>query len=473
MLTENDKNLIKELGRFPIDYWDFKEEETKEYTHGIHNYPAVMVAPISRNIIKLMKSYTTINSLLDPFSGSGTVLVEGMLANIPNIAGNDINPLALFISQAKTKILDLKELNKEIENLKGRLNNKEKLYRKNIENIDNDLKKQYNLNFTSKDNWGSNAYEYLQKYCNENKINLNIPNFKNIGYWFKPKVIISLSIIKEEVLKIKNLDIRNYILVSFSESIRLVSNRRNGEFKLFRMQSEKVEQFSPNVFYEFFKIVDRNKEKMQEFIDKVGDNKSTVKIFSDNACELNNVPNNEYDLIITSPPYGDSRTTVAYGEYSRLSLQWLNLYELTDKEILRVDKTLMGGAKFNKGFEMNLKSETLKKSLDVIKELDSKRAGDVYSFYKDLDSAIEKISLKTKKGGYQFWVVGNRTVKNELLKTDEIISELAEQYNLETIYTINRNIPNKVMPSLNSPTNEIGKKVTTMTMEHIVILKKV
>ena len=178
-------------------------------------------------------------------------------------------------------------------------------------------------------------------------------------------------------------------------------------------------------------------------------------------------------MIITSPPYGDSRTTVAYGEYSRLSLQWLNLYELTDKEILRVDKTLMGGAKFNKGFEMNLKSETLKKSLDVIKELDSKRAGDVYSFYKDLDSAIEKISLKTKKGGYQFWVVGNRTVKNELLKTDEIISELAEQYNLETIYTINRNIPNKVMPSLNSPTNEIGKKVTTMTMEHIVILKKV
>lgn len=473
MLTENDKNLIKELEGFPIDYWDFKEEETKEYTHGIHNYPAVMVAPISRNIIKLMKNYTTINSLFDPFSGSGTVLVEGILANIPNIVGNDINPLALFISQAKTKILDLKELNKEIEDLKNRLSNKEKLYKKYIENIDNNLKSQYNLDYTSKENWGNNAYEYVQKYCNKNKIQLNIPNFKNIGYWFKPKVIISLSIIKEEILKIKNLDIRNYILVSFSESIRLVSNRRNGEFKLFRMKSEKVEQFNPNVFTEFLKIVDRNKEKMQEFIDKIGNNKSTVKIFSNNACELNSVPNNEYDLIITSPPYGDSRTTVAYGEYSRLSLQWLNLYELTDKEILSVDKTLMGGEKFNKGFEMNLKSETLKKSLDVIKELDSKRAGDVYSFYKDLDSAIEKISLKTKKGGYQFWVVGNRTVKNELLKTDEIISELAKQYNLETIYTINRNIPNKVMPSLNSPTNEIGKKVTTMTMEHIVILKKV
>ena len=28
------------------------------------------------------------------------------------------------------------------------------------------------------------------------------------------------------------------------------------------------------------------------------------------------------------------------------------------------------------------------------------------------------------------------------------------------------------MPSLNSPSNESGKKITTMTMEHIVILKK-
>lgn len=68
--------------------------------------------------------------------------------------------------------------------------------------------------------------------------------------------------------------------------------------------------------------------------------------------------------------------------------------------------------------------------------------------------------------------MGNRTVKNILLQTDVTISELAEQYGLETVYTIDRNIPNKVMPSLNSPTNESGKTVTTMTMEHIVVLRK-
>ena len=38
--------------------------------------------------------------------------------------------------------------------------------------------------------------------------------------------------------------------------------------------------------------------------------------------------------------------------------------------------------------------------------------------------------------------------------------------------TIIREIPNKRMPSKNSPTNKIGEKVTTMTNEYIVIMTK-
>ena len=75
------------------------------------------------------------------------------------------------------------------------------------------------------------------------------------------------------------------------------------------------------------------------------ENQSNVRIFTNNACTLDDLEDDEYDLIVTSPPYGDSRTTVAYGEYSRLSLQWLNLNDMTDREILNVDKSLMGGKK--------------------------------------------------------------------------------------------------------------------------------
>ena len=105
-MTPEDQKLINKLKTFPVDYWDFREDDTKEFTHGIHNYPAMMVCPISRNIIKLVKEIQPVKALFDPFAGSGTVLVEGMLSGIEQVAGNDINPLALLLSKVKTTPLD-------------------------------------------------------------------------------------------------------------------------------------------------------------------------------------------------------------------------------------------------------------------------------------------------------------------------------------------------------------------------------
>lgn len=467
---ETDKKLISILKKLPNNYWDFKNENTKEYT--IHSYPAVMVPPISRNIINIVKQIMEVDSLLDPFSGSGTVLVEGMLANIKTVYGNDINPLAILISNVKTNKLNIHELKKEVSVLLENINND---YKKNIdfyEGADEYCKK--NLNLTSKNGWGDNAQKYLREYINLNEINFEVPDFKNIGYWFKPRVILQLQMIKNHILTIKKENIRNFIFVAFSELVRIVSNRRKGEFKMFRMLPAKVESFNPDVLKEFTYILENNIKKMHSFVEACKNNNSNskVKIFNNNVIDLFCIPDSSIDLVITSPPYGDSRTTVAYGEYSRLSLQWLDLFELSQKEIMMLDKRLMGGVKFRNGFEFSIPSKTLNKSLKSIKNIDLERAGDVYSFYLDLEKAISSISNKTKKGGYQFWVVANRTVKGELLKTDKIITEIANKYNMDYVYTIDRNIINKVMPSLNSPTNVVGKKSETMCNEHIVILRK-
>ncbi|XZJ61947.1 hypothetical protein ACSXEL_17120 (plasmid) [Clostridium perfringens] len=53
------------------------------------------------------------------------------------------------------------------------------------------------------------------------------------------------------------------------------------------------------------------------------------------------IPANSFDLLITSPPYGDSKTTVAYGQFSRLSLQWLNLE--MEMEVNQLDNVMLGG----------------------------------------------------------------------------------------------------------------------------------
>lgn len=475
MPTKEDKALISELQKLPIDYWDFRADDTKKYTHGLHNYPAMMVYPISRNLINLVKKIRNVDALFDPFSGSGTVLVEGMISNIKTIAGNDINPLAILLSKVKTTRLNCDDLNSICSNLIDKIAAERFRLDYILESVDSYIIDVLHLDIAEKKGWGDNATNYLQKFLNKYNINMNIPDFKNIGYWFRPRVILELAVIKSEIKKISNEDICNFLLVAFSETIRIVSNRRNGEFKMFRMPPAKVEKFNPDVFDEFRKILIRNVQKMADFCETLDKNQasSEVRIYRNDACTLNDVPNDTFDLVITSPPYGDSRTTVAYGEYSRLSLQWIDLFDLSPKDIIDVDKSLMGGKKFRNGFEFTIQSPTLKESLSKIKDIDIERAGDVYSFYADLDASIKSIAEKTCTGGYQFWVVGNRTVKNEVLMTDVIITELAQRYGLVHIYTINRNIPNKVMPALNSPSNISGAKGSTMTMEHIVILRKV
>jgi len=474
-LNNKDKCLIDALSKLPQNYWDFRNEDTREFTHGLHNYPAVMVSPISRNIIKHVKNIMPVNALLDPFAGSGTVLVEGMLAGISTVIGNDINPLALFLSKVKTNPLNIVAINKSINILVELLEHSYKIHQSTLNEIDSYMESHLKLDITAKDGWGKNAPLYLNDYCKQNGLGVDIPNFTNIGYWFRPKVVIELSLIKAAIQNETNQAIRDFIFVALSETIRLVSNRRNGEFKMFRMPVPKVKTHTPDVRKEFMKILVRNADKMNEFFNATETvlDKQTVKIFHDNACSLSSIEDDTIDLVITSPPYGDSRTTVAYGEFSRLTLQWLDFLGLTEKEIMSLDRLLMGGNKYRNGFEFNLDSKTLKESLEIIVDKDLERAGDVYSFYEDLNKSIAAVSSKTKKEGYHFWVVGNRTVKNEKLRTDMIISELAASHQLEHIHTIGRDIPNKSMPSLNSPTNITGSKSATMTNENIVVLRKI
>lgn len=473
-MINRDEQLIAAIEKLPAGFWDFKDSDTREMTHGIHMYPAMMIYPISRNILSLMKNIMDVNVLMDPFSGSGTVLVEGTLAGVDRVLGNDINPLALLLSNVKTHPIDISLLNDAIAEFKKDLQVHYEKFAAVISFANSYFETELGLDLTAKDGWATNAGELLRQYLSVYRLQLDIPNFKNMGYWFKPNVIIELQLIKDAIKRIGDVHIRNFMWVNFSETIRLVSNRRNGEFKMFRMTPEKVYKFNPSVEKEFYEILNRNVQKMCDYVETIESlpARSDVTIFNGSATDLANVADASIDLIITSPPYGDSRTTVAYGEFSRLSLQWIDLYELDEKTIMGIDRSLMGGKKFRNGFEYQLHSEVLAASLAKIMEIDVERAGDVYSFYADLEQSIAACARTAKSGSYQFWVVGNRTVKGENLQTDVIISEMAAAYGVKHVYTIDREISNKVMPSRNSPSNVSGDTSTTMCNEHIVVLRK-
>lgn len=468
------KNAFEEL---PEDFWDFKNEDTRELTHSIHNYPAVMVYPISRNILSRMMKLQNIETIMDPFMGSGTVLLEGLLAGCKTIYGNDLNPLAHNISKAKTTVL-LLDVRKIANKLEEKINESYKTYAEILDDVTKYVKeKGYDITakLQDKENWGANAYSILNDYLEQKGVSLRVKDIKGLGFWFVPKCILELQIIQNAINEITDKDVRDYFMVAFSEVTRLVSNRRNGEFKMYRMQPEKVLKYNPDVRKIFFDTLRENVDKMESLKTRVsGKELGKVMLSFDDSKILSQVPDDSVDLVITSPPYGDSRTTVAYGQFSRVSLQWCDFDSLSYKQIIDIDKNLMGGTPFKKGFKNNICSPILKQALEKICETEKniERAGDVYSFYKDLQDILETVTKKCKKNSYQFWVVGNRTVKEVNLKTDEILVELGKNLGLQHVMTMGRNISNKVMPSLNSPTNKAGKKVKTMCEELIVVLRK-
>jgi hypothetical protein len=265
--------------------------------------------------------------------------------------------------------------------------------------------------------------------------------------WINPKYFID---------KIENENIKNFFLIPFSETVRDCSYTRNNEFKLFKMKEQDLLNFNPNVIGVYFKKFDdafwlysNYYYPKLEANTKIDVQYSTFQ------------PKDEYfDVVLTSPPYGDSRTTVAYGQFSTLSNEWLGI-----NYARKIDGMLMGGVKP----KQNIKNGIIADYIAQINKVDNKRALEVSAFYNDLESSIKKVAKSIKKGGKSVYVVGNRTVKNVQLPTDQFIAEKFEQNGFKHIITYERALSNKSMPSKNSPTNEAGKTVNTMLWEYIVI----
>ena len=200
--------------------WDFKGVNTKYCTHGLHTYPAMMIPQIASGLIELYGADS--KTIFDPFVGSGTTMVEASLHNsFVEAYGVDINPLALLIAKVKTTKIDLNMLEEEYLKLLNRIR----------------------LNKTKK---------------------FDKPDFGNIGFWFKPSVINDLNAIKNCIGQIGDKNIRDFFLVAFSETVRSVSNTRNGEFKLYRIEESRLKKFDPNTIKKFKETADYYFAKLKE-----------------------------------------------------------------------------------------------------------------------------------------------------------------------------------------------------------------
>ena len=409
--------------RLVDDRWSFRDANTKEFTHCYHTYPAMMIPQVARSLIAEYKPDGDLKTIFDPYCGSGTTLVEANLVGV-NAVGTDLNPLARLMSRVKTTHYD-----------------------------DKLIADQFAL-----------IQSHLMFYNEANVKNRNFSHISNFSFWYSEDVLLKLSYIQQLLEDFT--DNNDFFLLCLAETVREVSFTRNGEFKRYRMPEESIRRFRPDVFATFERKVLRNIQGLIDF-NKTAPLSAHSSEYGFNSTEgipTDILPPDSVDMVVTSPPYGDSHTTVAYGQFSRWANEWFG-YE----NAASLDSLLMGGKKTK---EEKFETIAIRKELNTIKSLDEKRYWEVVSFLNDYAASMANVAKVVRQGGVICYVVGDRRVKGIQIPLDYFTAENFMQHGFTHVITLVREIPNKRMPSQTSPTNIAGQKVSTMTNEFLVIMKK-
>ena len=413
--------IAEELNRYPDNYWDFKGT-TKSGIHNIGKYPATMVPDMQYQLLSVISKHLNNKNitLLDPFCGSGTTLVIAQELGI-NSLGIDINPYATLLSFVKTNKYDKADVYNAISTIKSNL---------------------------------------------EQELNFPIYDFYNIKKWFRDDIIKSLSQIRHCILLEKSQDIRKFFWICLSEVIFKFSNDRTSTFKLHALPKEKIDLIEDKCIEYFIKIINDNSEHLN-----YSNTTSSNIIYGDSSSIINNKLKREFDIICTSPPYGDNPTTVTYGQASILFLKWIDSKDLyCSQELLEkyttIDKISVGGEK-----RKIINTKDIKSLKDFLDKISLKKQAKVINFFEDYYISLKCMKKCLAKSGYLIMTVGNRSVDAVRQPLDNITIEILESLGLKMISKFNRNILYKNSPS-KLPLLKDKKTIKTIQKETIIIFTK-
>ncbi len=405
--------------------WDWNGAKTRHLTFGLHDYPARMIPQISERLIKryLLRNGFTDNNFLvvDPFCGSGSVLAQARLLNL-NTFGNDVNPLAKLISDVHATPINLISFQDGLERFQRTLE------------------------------------EIIGSIDGKDKRKTPIHEFPNNRHWFKDYVLTDLSLLRTAILAQNNSEISKFLNFCFSIAQFAVSNVDRGSSRFIRiLKPEALARHNPNVFESFEKTRKMAARRVIAFTKKVNsENFTKVKLGDARKLDLGD---ESADIVVTSPPYGEERNTICYARWSKLSHYWLG-YE---REYMLDQAALALGTK--SPTEIQSPSKTALFLLEKVAQTDLKRALQSVTFFEDYLKSLHEIARILPPKRYACIVIGNRSIKRNIVDMNAVTIELARQAGFEHLRTYFRTIPRKLIASI-TPTG------ATINKENIIILQK-
>ena len=448
VLISVDDDLITKLQQKTEkdkDVWSLPKRKRRDSGHTFFQYPAMMVPSIQRLLVEVVKDVQPgIHSLLDPYVGAGTSLTAGMHNGL-SVYGQDINPLAVLVSKVRSGPFFVDGLSKYIELT-------------------------------------------LEKAKNDTSIKLDV-DFPNREKWFRNDVAIELSKLRRAIKQVQPVWARRFMWVTLAETIRLTSNDRTTTYKLHVRPKSEIEARAVSPIGVFEKLLEKNLVGLSEYkcelsekgyLNKGRYTEKAVVSVGDTKAGLSGLTQNEnifFDLLVTSPPYGDNKSTITYGQHAYLPLQWIDLDDIdpgVDKSCLdttlAIDSNSIGG-RLSRKVETQVdalghQSYSLKETLAALLDKPRDRIARVAAFYDDFIVSIDNFLPILRDNSYLIFTVGNRHVGGIEIPNHEILREIFEKRNVILVTQEERQIHNKRMPHRN-------KTAKMMRTEKILIFRKV
>ncbi len=256
--------------------FDFSGADTTYLTHSLHPYPAKFPPQLPHSIIKQFAHNKT--TILDPFCGSGTTLVEARLLG-HNAIGVDVNGLSTLLSKVKATPLSKTEIS-EIQSFLEMVKNEDEQWQTRRPIIE-------------------------------------VKKIDGLDHWFQMNVAEELTHILNLITKLDNENVKDFLKIVLSSIIVRVSNQESDT--RFAAKNKKT----PNnfTFKLFFSRANEYLTRIAEFSERVNDD-CYLKIFNADSRNLSMISDVSIDIIITSPPYAN---TYDYYLYHKFRKRWLDL----------------------------------------------------------------------------------------------------------------------------------------------------
>lgn len=412
----------------------------ERYSHLIHPYPAKLLSNIPYYFLSSNFFCPKEGLVLDPFCGTGTVMLEANISGRSAI-GADANPLAVLIAQVKTTYIPADKLHQTLKSILIRA-------------------------------------QRCKKDTTENQ--------EIIQRWFSSSTITQLIHLEESISEVKSCEERKFFLLCFSNLIKKVSfadpsisvpvklnperftnnpkRKKTAEFKLQTLQCVDV--------YDKFEDICKLNIRRIDSLRTMKEMGVTTKIVSNDARHItetygNNKPIADecVDLILTSPPYAGAQ------KYIRSS--WLNLYWMGKKkpeEIRLLNNKNIGREDYHKA-ETNQHIKTGIIAADAVIESlyrdgKNERACIVGTYLNEMKLALDESFRVLKKNGYMIIVIGNNTVCNRPFDTQDYLTTYLESKGMQLQFKLIDDIKSYGLMT------KRNKTASTISCEWVLVFKK-